>query len=101
MSWLLKEGVIARALARLERDEAAAGRGALFGQLRSVLDGSPPPRPWLQLAAELDSTEGALRVAAHRLKARFRECLCAEVRETLPEAASARDELAELLRALA
>lgn len=94
------QSLIEAALAGLEADERAAGRGALFGLLRPVLDSGAPSRPWRQLAAELDTTEGALRVAAHRLRTRFRERLCAEVRETLPPDAPAGDELSELLRAL-
>ena len=84
----------------MEQDETAADRGALFAHLRPVLDGSPPPLPWVEMAAGLGTTEGALKVAAHRLKVRFRECLCAEARETLPADGRCGDELAELLRAL-
>lgn len=92
--------VIDRALRRLEQDELAAGRQAQFAVLRDVLDGSPPRRPWADLARELDKTEGALKVAAHRLKARCRELLAAEVRETLPDDAAAGAELQQLLAAL-
>jgi RNA polymerase sigma-70 factor (ECF subfamily) len=64
-----------------------------------VLDGGPPPRPWAEIARELGTTEGALKVAAHRLRARFRERLLAEVRETLDGEAPG-DELQQLLAAL-
>ena len=92
--------VIERATARLQRDEALAGRSAQCAALQFVLEGSPPPRPWAELAAAQGVSEGALKVAAHRLKGRFRECLIAEVRDTLPEGESEGDELRELLLAL-
>ena len=92
--------VLERALWQLEQQELAAGRRVQFDALRATLDGTPPPRPWLEFAAELDTTEGALKVAAHRLKTRFRACVVAEVRETLADEAVAGDELRELLAAL-
>jgi RNA polymerase sigma-70 factor (ECF subfamily) len=92
--------VLDRALWRLEQEELAAGRSAQFALLRANLDGTPPQRPWAELAAGLDTSEGALKVAAHRLKAHFRACVTAEVRETLADAAVAGDELRELLVAL-
>lgn len=94
------QAVIERALARLERDEGAARRGAQFPHLRPVLDGGPPPRPWAEVARQLGTTEGALKVAAHRLRARLRECLLAEVRETLPDDEPPGDEVRELLASL-
>jgi RNA polymerase sigma-70 factor (ECF subfamily) len=93
--------VIDRALHRVQREETGAGRDAAFARLRAVLDGGPPPRPWAELAAELGTSEGALKVAAHRLRMRFRECLCAEVAETLPDGVQPGEELGELLRSLA
>lgn len=94
------ETVLERAMGRLEQDERAAGRAAWFPVLRVCLDGSPPSEPWATLAARLGSTEGALKVAAHRLKARCRAMVIAEVRETLPDACAPGDELQELLAAL-
>lgn len=92
--------VLDRALWRLEQDEQAAGRGDSFPVLRGCLDGSPPVQPWATLAQRLDTTEGALKVAAHRLKQRFRAIVAAEARETLPDDCAPGDELRELLGAL-
>lgn len=91
--------VFERALQRLEREERDARRERQFAVLRDVLDGNPPPRPWAELARELDVGESALKVAAHRLKARLREALCAEVRDTLPDDVAPGEELRELLAA--
>jgi DNA-directed RNA polymerase specialized sigma24 family protein len=94
------QDVIDRALLRIERDESAAGRRAAFEVLATILDGGPPSEPWAALAARLQTTEGALKVAAHRLRVRFRDCLVAEVRDTLPDDSDPGDELRELLVAL-
>ena len=92
--------VIETALRRLAGAEVEAGREALFAALRPTLEGASPTHGWAALAAELGSSEGALRVAAHRLRGRFRDRLLAEVRETLDDPAGAGDEIAELMRAL-
>lgn len=92
--------VIERALWQLEQEELAAGRREQFAVLRAVLDGSPPPEPWAVLATRLDTTEGALKVAAHRLKERFRVRITAEVRQTLADECAPGEELQELLAAL-
>lgn len=94
------ETVIARALWQLEQDERAAGRGDVFAVVRPVLEGHGPARPWAALARELGSNEGALKVAAHRLKQRFRAQLEAEVRPTLADDRQPGDELRALLEAL-
>ncbi len=92
--------VLDRALAELARLELAAGRGAQFDVLRERLDDRAAAEPWAVLAARLDTTEGALRVAAHRLRARLRDCVLAEVRDTLPPGGEPGDELQQLLQAL-
>ncbi len=92
--------VLDRALWRLEQEEVAAGRGAQFAQLSGCLAGSPPPEPWSVIAHRIGTSEGALRVAAHRLRVRFRACVVTEVRETLPDDCAPGDELQELLAAL-
>ena len=46
-------------------------------------------------------TEGAVRVAAHRLRVRYRELLREEVGRTTDDPAAIDDEIADLLAALA
>ncbi len=92
--------VLERALWQLEQEELAAGRREQFAVLRAVLDGQAPPEPWAVLASRLDTTEGALKVAAHRLKERFRMRITTEVRQTLADDCAPGQELQELLTAL-
>ena len=101
------QAIIETSLEQLAADEREAGRGPLFELLRSSLDGAVPKTPWVEVAAELGSSEGAVRVAAHRLRERFRERLLSAVRDTLGPGESGESgedednqELTELLAAL-
>jgi hypothetical protein len=52
------------------------------------------------LARELGVTEGALKVAIHRLRRRFRDAVKTEIAQTLPEAGDADEELRYLVEVL-
>ncbi|HEX8199216.1 MAG TPA: hypothetical protein VF590_01920 [Isosphaeraceae bacterium] len=53
------------------------------------------------IATELGLSAGAARVAAHRLRARYRELLRAEVARTTDDPAAVDQEIGDLLAALA
>ncbi|MBZ5623664.1 MAG: sigma-70 family RNA polymerase sigma factor [Acidobacteriia bacterium] len=91
--------VLDRALARVGK-EYAGGRRAWFDRLRCFLTGEPREFPYSQLAAELQTSEGAIRLAVHRLRRRFREALQAEVAETVADAAEIEDEIQFLIAAV-
>lgn len=95
------QALIDRALQQLRSEQIARGRGARCDALLPWLDDSGQAPPQRELAAELGLSEGALRVALHRLRGRFRDLLLREVRDTLEQPQDAGDELGELLRALA
>ncbi|QEH31557.1 hypothetical protein OJF2_00220 [Aquisphaera giovannonii] len=98
--WAL--ALLGRVLARLEGESAAAGKSALFERLRPALQGDDHAPPYRAVAIDLNTTEGAVRVAAHRLRARYRELLREEVARTTDEApAAVDDEIGSLLAALA
>jgi len=92
--------VLERALDRVRDEYRRAGRGALFGALEARLIDAPGGRPYAELAAELDLTEGAFKVAVHRARRRFREELRREIAETLADPADVDDELRDLFEAL-
>lgn len=94
------EAVFARSLQAVTDAEVAAGRGSVLEALLPTLDAEGPQRTWAEIAADLGSTEGAVRVAAHRLRQRLRDQLVNEVRHTLDDRDAADMELAELLAAL-
>ncbi len=91
--------VLDRALARVG-DQYAANKRAWFDRLQSFLTVGQHDFPCTRIAAELASTENAVRVALHRLRRRFREALKAEVAETVADAAETEDEIHFLIAAV-
>jgi len=92
--------VIDRVLAQLRREWESADRLAEFDQLKACLLGETPAGGYAAVAETLGTTEGAVRVAVHRLKRRFRRSLQEEIGETVSDVADIDDEIRYLLRAL-
>lgn len=95
--WLL--GILERVLERLQQHYADQGKAPLFDALKGTLMGGGE-RPWSEVAAALSMKEGAVRVAAYRLRERFDQLLRAEVADTLENPADVDDELEQLKRGL-
>jgi RNA polymerase sigma factor (sigma-70 family) len=91
--------VLDRALARVGK-QYAAGKRAWFERLRCFLTAAPRECPYSRIATELGASEGAIRLAVHRLRRRFREALQAEVAETVADAAETEDEIQFLIAAV-
>jgi DNA-directed RNA polymerase specialized sigma24 family protein len=96
--WAL--AVLQNALAALEKECAAGGKGALFSEVRGVLSDEPDDGTYAVIGERLRMTEGAVRVAVHRLRRRYGELLRAEVVQTVGSVAEAEDELRHLMRVL-
>lgn len=75
-----------RAYAALEGEYERRGKLDLFRVLSPCLGGDLEAQPYAEIAAELDATPGAVKVAVHRLRARFRKLLRTEIAHTLPDA---------------
>jgi len=88
----------ARAMEKLREESEAGGRGQLFIALKGSLTGVEPPRG--ETAGRLGLTEGAVKVAVHRLRQRYRELLRAEIAETVSDSSDIDDEMRYLLTAL-
>ena len=88
--------LLERVLARLEMDAVTAGDGERFGHLRSYLSFGREQIPYATAAAALGIDEGAVRVAVHRLRGRYRKRLRQEIARTL----AAPDQVEEELRVL-
>ena len=86
------------ALARLGAELASAGKERLFTELKDRLWGEPGAASYAELAARLDLSEGALKVAVHRLRQRFRELLREEVAQTVANPAEIDAELRHLVQ---
>ena len=85
-------------LQRLRVDMEAEGKGAHFDALKGALTGSP--LNFAQVAARLGLSDGAVRVAVHRLRERYRRELRAAVAETVESPAEVEAELQNLFAAL-
>lgn len=87
-------------LERLGDELRGRGRSHQFDVLRSYLEASSAAQTYEQAAATLDMREGAVKVAVHRMRERYRELLVEEVRQTLLDPNDAADEIDQLLAAL-
>jgi hypothetical protein len=82
-------------LARLQAEMTADGKAVLFEALKDHLMGSQAVG-YATTAARLGMTEGAVKVAAHRLRQRYRELLREEIAQTV----ASPDEIEEEVRYL-
>jgi RNA polymerase sigma factor (sigma-70 family) len=91
--------LLERVIARLRDESAAEGKAKIFEQLKPFLTLGRSAIPYAQAAAALDLTEGAVRVAVHRLRRRYRELLREEIGQTLSDPAQAEEEMRALFSA--
>ncbi len=90
--------LLARAFDAIEREWREAGKAAHFETLKPWIVGEVPGRE--AAAAKLGMSEGAFKVAVHRLRQRFRDAMTAEVAHTVSDAGEAADELRHLIEVL-
>lgn len=81
---------------QLGNEYADAGKTNLFARLKDGLVMSHEALDYPSLSTDLDMTEGAIRVAVHRMRKRFREIYRNEVSQTLPPGADLDEELHHL-----
>ena len=92
--------VLGRALATLAEEHKATGRSAHFDALKPWLTGDLETQSQSEAARQIGMSEGAVAVAIHRLRRRFREVVKGEIARTLHDPAQVEDELACLVAAL-
>jgi len=95
--WALQ--TIAGALKELREEMVKAGRIEQFEALKGCLSGQDEP-PRDQIAARLGMSTGAVKVAVHRLRQRYRKLLRAAVAETVSNQADLDDEMRYLIEVL-
>jgi RNA polymerase sigma-70 factor (ECF subfamily) len=88
-------------LNRLEEICRAEGGASAFGFLKPCLTADTARISYPDLAASLGLSEGAARVAVHRLRKRYRQLLKEEISRTLADPAQADEELRALFTTLA
>ena len=79
---------------------ARSGRGDLFEALKVYLVGESGAPAYAEIASKLKMTEGAVKVAVHRLRERYRAALRREIAATVSSEAEVDQEIAELFAAL-
>ena len=92
--------VLDRALKALALEQSSAGKTRDFETLKPWLTGESAAQSQAEAAHELGLTEGAVKVAIHRLRRRFRELVKAEIAQTVGDPAMVQEELQSLLAAL-
>jgi RNA polymerase sigma-70 factor (ECF subfamily) len=78
----------------------AEGKGRLFEALKPTLTGDSDALPYAELGQRLGMNEGAVKVAVHRLRRRYRDLLRAEIEATVEDPAEVDDELRHLFAVL-
>lgn len=97
-SWALT--VLARTMARLQAEAISTNKQNLFDRLKVYLTAEKSSVPYRDVAAELDIAEGAVRVAVHRLRRRYRELLRDEIAQTVTSDGQVDEEIRDLFAAL-
>ena len=95
--WALS--LLERVLSRLDAEMAANGKLELFEALKDTLTGARPIG-YASIGAALGMSEGAVKVAAHRMRRRYRALLREEIAQTVAGADDIGDEIRYLLSCL-
>jgi RNA polymerase sigma-70 factor (ECF subfamily) len=96
--WAL--AVIDRAMKALEQEFTSAGKLDQFSTLKLWLIGEDPSHSQKDAARQLGLSEGAVKVAIHRLRKRFGEAVRTEISQTLRDPSLLDEELQHLISAL-
>jgi|HubBroStandDraft_1064217.scaffolds.fasta_scaffold99494_2 RNA polymerase sigma factor (sigma-70 family) len=92
--------LLEQVLSRLRGEQAASGPRDAFEQLKEFLLAGGRGTPYAELAARLGTSEGAVKVAVHRLRQRYRQLLEEEIANTVTSPEEAEDERRYLLAVL-
>lgn len=96
--WAL--ALLGQVLESLRRDYESKGKGTLFQKLTPFITADSQPPVQRELASELNVSEGAVKVAIHRLRGRYRARLRSEIAQTVADMADVDDEMRLLLQAV-
>jgi RNA polymerase sigma factor (sigma-70 family) len=88
--------LLEKTLEQLEKEYQETGKGALLDSLRNFLLGDKGETTYGDAAKTLSMTEGAVKVAVHRMRRRYRELFCAEISSTVANPDEIEDELRHL-----
>ncbi len=95
--WAL--ALLAKVIERLQQECAADGKARLFDQLKMFLMAGKGESAQSDVAKTLGMEEGAVRVAIHRLRKRYRVLLRDEIAQTLADESQVDEEMRALFGA--
>jgi RNA polymerase sigma-70 factor (ECF subfamily) len=91
--------VLTRVIERLSAECEADGRGRQFAELKLFLTAGKGELSHTNAAQALGLSAGAVRVAVHRLRKRYRQLLREEIAQTLADPAQVDEEMRALFGA--
>jgi RNA polymerase sigma factor (sigma-70 family) len=92
--------LLEQAVGKLGQEFRAAGKGEVFQELKIYLTGERPEASYAELAARLNTTAAALKMAVSRMRRRYEELLRAEIASTVSGPEEVEEELHALYAAL-
>ena len=92
--------LLERVMQNLREEHARSGKLGQFDVLKNLLAGPLPDRSYADVGAELAMSEGAVKVAVHRLRQRYRELLSNHIADTVETEAEVEDEIRHLYAAI-
>jgi RNA polymerase sigma-70 factor (ECF subfamily) len=93
--------LLQRVMTELQQDYARSGKSDLFEHLRPCLTGSGQPDGYADIARELHLSPDAAKMAASRLRRRYRELLRRTIADTVASPEEVDDEIRHLFDAVA
>jgi len=96
--WAL--AILKQTMDALERECGANSTGALFQEAKSLLSGERESGAYAGISQRLAMSEGAVRVAVHRLRQRYGELLRKEIAQTVDKPEEVDEEMRYLLTVL-
>ena len=93
--------VLEQAQRQLQEEYTHSNRGPLFERFKVFLSGDRAPMTLAEAGAALGMGEGAAKVAVHRLRQRYRECLREQIAQTVSSPAEVDEEIRHLFAVFA
>jgi RNA polymerase sigma factor (sigma-70 family) len=87
------QALLGQVLAELRAEYAVSGKTELFDAISRSLSQPRGAVPYAGIAAQLNTTEAAIKMAVRRLRARYREILRAEIAQTVSRPEEIEDEI--------
>jgi DNA-directed RNA polymerase specialized sigma24 family protein len=92
--------VLEQAMTLLREECATEGKADLFERVQGCLSGEKGEASYSQIATSLNMSEGALKVAVHRLRRRYGELVRAQITQTVTTPQEQEEELQHLFAVL-